>query len=206
MISRLRGEIIHLGLELAVIDIGGIGLDVFATPTTLSQLRVGEQAILATTLVVREESLTLFGFSDDDERDVFLQLQSVSGVGPKLALAILAVHTPDQLRAIMANDDAKALQRVPGIGKKSASRLILELGDKLGAPHGPLAGDSVSPAAAAPGSNALSADVINALVGLGWNEPTAAKAVADIQGQMPEETSLSVLLRAALRQLGGHRV
>lgn len=205
MISRLRGEIIHLGLELAVIDIGGVGLDVFATPTTLSQLRVGETATLSTTLVVREESLTLFGFSDDDEREVFLKLQTVSGVGPKLALAILAVHTPNQLRSIMANEDAKALQRVPGIGKKSASRLILELGDKLGTPIGviPSEPDSVSAVSA---HSVLAADVINALVGLGWNEPTASKAVADIQAQMPEETSLSVLLRAALRQLGGHRV
>ena len=122
-----------------VVTVGGVGLLVHASPRTLAGLRVGEPARLATSLVVREDSLTLFGFADDDERATFEILQTVSGIGPRLALSMLAVHEPEALRRAVATDDLAALRRVPGVGLKGAQRLALELkgriGDHLGCVH-----------------------------------------------------------------------
>lgn len=193
MIASLTGTVAAVGLDHAVVDVGGVGLSCIATPTTLAGLRVGERAHLATTLVVREDSLTLFGFRDDDERATFLTLQTVTGIGPRLALAVLAVLTPDDLRRAIAGEDLNVLQRVPGIGRKVAQRLVLELAGKLGAPSGE------SPAAA---PAALDEEVVAALTALGWpvRDATAAvNAVAD-HGQDRAAT-----LRAALRYLAGSR-
>ena len=134
MIAAVRGEVLEIGLDHAVVEVGGVGLAVHATPATLAGLRRGEQARLATSLVVREDSLTLFGFADAEERDLFTLLQTVSGVGPRLALATLAVLDPDALRRALADGDATALTRVPGIGRKGAERMVLELRDKVVAP------------------------------------------------------------------------
>ena len=133
MIASVRGEVLSVGLDSAVLEVGGVGLLVHTTPGTVAGLRRGAQARLATTLVVREDSLTLYGFADEDERDVFEPVQTVSGVGPRLALAMLAVHAPDALRAAVSTGDLAALTKVPGIGKKGAERIVLELRDKLGA-------------------------------------------------------------------------
>ena len=134
MISHLDGRVSAVAPEGAVIEVGGVGLLVQCTPGTLATLRPGERARVATSLVVREDALTLFGFAADDERDVFELLQTASGVGPRLALAMLAVFTPDALRRAVAAEDVTALTRVPGIGRKGAQRIVLELAGRLGPP------------------------------------------------------------------------
>src|SRR3954447_6305883 len=136
MIAAITGTVAAVGTDGVVVEVGGVGLAVQCTPATLSSLRPGERVRLATALVVREDSLTLFGFATDDERAVFDTLQSVAGVGPKLAQAVLAVHSPDAVRAAVATDDIGALTLVPGVGRKGTQRLVLELKDRLGAPIG----------------------------------------------------------------------
>lgn len=136
MIAFVSGPVAALAPDSAVVEVGGIGIAVQCTPNTLSGLRMGQQTKLATSLVVREDSLTLYGFVDDDERQVFELLQTASGVGPRLAQAMLAVHSPDALRRAIATSDERALTAVPGIGKKGAQKLLLELKDRLGEPVG----------------------------------------------------------------------
>lgn len=205
MIATLRGTVTSVQLDRAVLDVGGVGYLVHATPATLSALRVGEEARLATSLVVREDSFTLYGFGDDDERLVFETVQTVSGVGPRLALAMLAVHTPDALRRAVAAEDLAALVRVPGIGRKGAQRIALELGGKLGAPTG-------TDAPAVPTARAAEdrrERVVEALVGLGWNPKAAEDAVATVLAEagtdVVAEQDVAGALRAALRVLGGPR-
>lgn len=205
MIASLSGTVQTVRLDSAVLNVAGIGYLVYATPATLATLRVGAEASVATSLVVREDSLTLYGFSDDDERSVFEASQTVSGVGPRLALAMLAVHTPDGLRRALAGGDVKALTRVPGIGAKGAQRLILELGDKLGQPTG-LDGGSVAPTA---GLGDQRDQVVEALVSLGWSAKVAEEAIGTVlaeSGATSVATSdVPVVLRSALKVLGGHR-
>ena len=199
MIASLRGTVQHVGLDRVVVEVGGVGMLLHTTPTTASGLRRGQEASLATTLVVREDSLTLFGFGSDDERDVFEQVQTVSGVGPRLALAMLAVLDPDRLRAAISSGDVGALTRVPGIGKKGAERLVLELRDKIGMPRGADSGTAAPPASA---GAAWKGQVAEALVGLGWSAKQADDAVATVAKASPADASVSDMLRAALRQLG----
>lgn len=207
MIASLRGTVLDVSLTGAVVETGGVGMAFLATPATLAGLRVGEEGFVHTELVVREDSLTLFGFADADERFCFRVLLGAKGVGAKLALAVLAVHTPDALRRAVAEGDVAALKRVPGLGPKGAQRVIIDIGDKLGAPVGeelPVGGSATPTGGAEPNP-----DVVAALVQLGWNEATAARAVAEAEaGRDPSEPPLSVpeLLRASLRALGGgHR-
>ena len=194
MIASLRGTVQAVRLDSAVVEVGGVGLKVLATPTTLGSLRVGEPAELATSLVVREDSLTLFGFATDDERDAFEIVQTVSGIGPRLALAMLAVHSPDALRRAIATEDLTALCRVPGIGRRGAQRLVLDLAHRLGPPA--VAADT-PPVAAVDGH----AEVCQALVGLGWSTRQAETAVAAVAEAEPD-ADVAGLLRAALRHLG----
>ena len=216
MIASLRGTVLSVGLTCAVIETGGVGMSIQATPTTLSGLRIGEEILIHTEMVVREDSLTLFGFADTDERDSFRTLMSAKGVGAKLALAMLAVHTPNALRRAVASQDVAALTRVPGLGPKGAQRVILDVADKLG----PVTGDDLSAARpaseAAEGPEALAyggpethADVVAALVQLGWNEASARQAVSSVTADAAEadqEPDMAALLRASLRWLGGgHR-
>lgn len=210
MIASLRGTVASVSLTGAVIEVGGVGMSVLATPTTLAALRVGEEAALATELIVREDSLTLYGFADADERDCFRVLLGAKGVGAKLALAMLAVHTPDALRRAIASQDVAALKRVPGLGPKGAQRVIIDVGDKLGPVTGagaPLAPGG--PEGPVTGGAQANPDVVAALVQLGWNEATASQAVAAVEadGAGSGEPALSVpeLLRASLRRLGGGR-
>lgn len=204
MIASVRGTVLAVRLDAAVVEIGGVGMLVHATPTTLATLRVGAQAELATSLVVREDSLTLYGFPGADERDAFEILQTVSGVGPRLALAMLAVHTPDGLRRAVAAEDLAALKRVPGIGHKGAQRIVLELGDRLGPA---LSADGA--VQAAPVASDRRGDVVAALEGLGWNTRTAQDAVAAVLQDAGDEPvgaqDVAGVLRAALRQLGASR-
>ncbi|MFZ5872348.1 MAG: Holliday junction branch migration protein RuvA [Actinomycetota bacterium] len=202
MIASVRGTVLQVRLDAAVVEVGGVGMLVQATPGTLAELRVGSEATLHTSLVVREESLTLFGFADADEREVFETLQTVSGIGPRLALAMLAVHTPEGLRRAVAEQDLTALQRVPGIGRKGAQRIALELTDRLGVPAGAVP-DGV-PAAVPAASTVGHGQVVDALVGLGWNTQQAQQAVAAVTAGTPDGAGggTADVLRAALRHLG----
>ena len=196
MIAAVRGEVLEIGLDHAVVEVGGAGLAVHATPATLARLRRGEQARLATSLVVREDSLTLFGFADAEERDLFTLLQTVSGVGPRLALATLAVLDPDALRRALADGDATALTRVPGIGRKGAERMVLELRDKVVAP-------TPVPVAVATATGPRD-QVVEALLGLGFPAKAAEQAVDAVLAENGAADA-SAALRAALSRLGRNR-
>ncbi|MFC8597689.1 MULTISPECIES: Holliday junction branch migration protein RuvA [unclassified Isoptericola] len=207
MIASLTGTVTHVTLERAVLDVGGVGYLVHATPGTLAGLRVGERAQLHTTLVVREDSMTVFGFAEADEREVFETAQSVSGVGPRIALAMLAVLTPDALRRAVATEDLAALRRVPGVGPKSAQRLVLELSGKLGAPAAAGPGDVVQDEAPVASGDPARDQVVDALVGLGWAAKVAQDTVERVLADRADDGPLDVAatLRAALRSLGGRR-
>jgi Holliday junction DNA helicase RuvA len=194
MIASVHGQVAALGPDGVVVEVGGVGLAVSCTPGTLARLRLGHPARLSTSLVVREDSLTLYGFCDDDERSLFELLQTASGVGPRLAQAVLAVHPPNEVRRAVAAADIAALTRVPGIGRKGAERLVLELRDRIG-PVEPSAAGQVTPVA--PWRD----QVRQALIGLGWparEAEEAVEAVAEQEGMADVPT----LLRAALRLLG----
>jgi Holliday junction DNA helicase RuvA len=198
VIASVHGRVAALGPDGAVVEVGGVGLAVSCTPGVLARLRVGEPARLATSLVVREDSLTLYGFSDDDERALFELLQTASGVGPRLAQAVLAVHPPNEVRRAVATADVPALTRVPGIGKKGAERLVLELRDRIGLPEPAAAAVGPSAAPAAPWRD----QVRHALIGLGWSVREAEEAVAVVAADEPAGMDVPMLLRAALRVLG----
>lgn len=203
MIASVTGTVVARRTDHAVVSVGGVGLMVLCTPTVLAAMREGETTTLATSLVVREDSLTLFGFADDDERAAFETLQSVSGVGPKLAQAVLAVHDPDALRRIVATDDLNALTQVPGVGRKGAQRLVLELKDRLGAPSGDLPTTATTTAGAA--GPAWGEQIVTALAGLGWTTRDAERAVAVVADDLATTgepvPDTPTLLRLALRSL-----
>ena len=199
MIAHLIGTVAGVSPDGAVIDVGGVGLRVQCTPDTLASLRLGEGARVATSLIVREDSLTLFGFGSEDERNVFELLQTASGIGPRLALAMLAVHSPDALRRAVAAEDLNALTMVPGIGRKGAQRIVLELKDRLGAP-GEVFGIGAAPARKTEPS--WRDQVQSGLTNLGWSARDAEAAVAAVEaesdGGVPD---VATALRAALRKL-----
>ncbi|MEX3106853.1 Holliday junction branch migration protein RuvA [Streptomyces sp. V2] len=201
MIAFVSGTVAALAPDAAVVEVGGVGMAVQCAPNTLAGLRIGQPAKLSTSLVVREDSLTLYGFADDDERQVFELLQTASGVGPRLAQAMLAVHTPDALRRAVATGDEKALIAVPGIGKKGAQKLLIELKDRLGEPVG-------SPAIGAPVSLGWRDQLHAALLGLGYATREADEAVAAVtpQAEAAEGTpQVGQLLKAALQSLNKAR-
>ncbi|OBB63572.1 Holliday junction branch migration protein RuvA [Mycobacterium sp. 852014-50255_SCH5639931] len=199
MIASVRGEVLEVALDHAVIEAAGVGYRVNATPSTLATLRTGTEARLITAMVVREDSMTLYGFGDSDTRDLFLTLLTVSGVGPRLAMATLAVHDAAVLRQVLHDSDVTALTRVPGIGKRGAERMVLELRDKVGAV-----------AAGAPGGasvvngHAVRGPVIEALVGLGFAVKQAEEATDKVLASEQDATT-SGALRAALSLLGKSR-
>ena len=195
MIAFVRGEVAAVTLTSAVVEVGGVGLELMCTPNTLASLRTGQQATLPTSMVVREDSLTLFGFADEDEKQVFELVQTASGVGPKLAQAMLAVLTPDAVRRAVAGDDVRTLTSVPGIGQKGAQRIILELKDRIGVPVASSAGGV--PLLAEPWRQ----QVQQGLVGLGWSAKDADKAIDAVSEQAGERPDVASLLRAALRTL-----
>ena len=215
MIAHLDGTVSSVAPDGAVIDVGGVGLLVQCTPGTLAGLRTGERARVATSLVVREDALTLYGFAAEDERNTFELLQTASGVGPRLALAMLAVFSPDALRRVVATEDLAALTTVPGIGRKGAQRIVLELAGRLGSPGDGLAAD---PAAAGPGAAARAPswrDQVRAgLVSLGWQAREADQAIAAVEPELLGDPAyagavadgqvidVGTALRAALRVLG----
>ena len=193
MIASVRGEVLDIGLDHVVIEAAGVGYKVMATPSTLATLHRGSEARLITAMIVREDSMTLYGFSDADARDLFLTLLGVSGVGPKIALATLAVYDALALRRALADGDVAALTRVPGIGKRGAERLVLELRDKIG---------PVTPSGAvALNGHSVRSPVVEALVGLGFAVKQAEEATDKVLANEPEATQ-STALRAALAMLG----
>ncbi|MGY1779510.1 Holliday junction branch migration protein RuvA [Geodermatophilus sp. SYSU D01036] len=210
MIASVSGRVAAVGPEGAVVEVGGIGLAVQCTPGTIARLTVGEDARLATSLVVREDSLTLYGFADDDERQLFELLQTANGVGPRLAQAVLAIHPPREVRRAVSMADVKALTQVPGIGKKGAERLILELRDRLGPTTTDTQLDGPAPAGLAPVTPVAPwrDQLSSALVGLGWSTKeadtalTALAPVADEQLTGTGRVDVALLLRQALQLLG----
>ncbi len=206
MIAHLRGTVAAVAPDGAVIEVGGVGMRVQCTPGTLAMLRPGEPALVATSLVVREDSLTLFGFGSDDERNVFELLQTASGVGPRLALAMLAVHSPNALRRAVSSEDLAALTMVPGIGKKGAERIVLELRDRLG-PPGETGAAGGWPGGRPPQVPQWRDQVQSGLVNLGWAARDADLAIAalaedgTIDAASGEPVDVAMVLRAALRKL-----
>jgi holliday junction DNA helicase RuvA len=201
MIASVRGRVVNISPDGAVVEVGGVGLSVACAPSTLAGLRLGEEARLATSLVVREDSLTLYGFADDDARGLFELLQTASGVGPRLAQAVLAVHAPDVVRKAIATGDTATLTRVPGIGKKGAERLILELRDRIG----PIGGSAAeTPLSLAVGGIAWQDQVRQALVGLGWTAAQADQAVGVVATDLGTEPApaVPILLKRAIQILG----
>jgi holliday junction DNA helicase RuvA len=204
MIAHVSGTVTSVAPDGAVIDVGGVGLLVQCTPGTLASLRAGEQARVATSLVVREDALTLYGFAGEDERSTFELLQTASGVGPRLALAVLAVLSPAALRRAVAVEDLAALTAVPGIGRKGAQRIILELAGRLGSPaDGTDGGPADAPAPVGPAS--WREQVRAGLVSLGWQAREADQAIAAVEPDLAADgqaVDVSAALRAALRVAG----
>jgi holliday junction DNA helicase RuvA len=201
VIAFVRGTVASLGLTSAVVEVGGVGLEVQCTPNTLAELRRGAEATLPTSMVVREDSLTLFGFADEDEKQMFELVQTASGVGPKLAQAMLAVLDPETIRRAVAADDVKTLTAVPGIGQKGAQRIILELRDRIGAP-----GAGAERPAGPPVAAEWQGQVHGGLVGLGWSGKEADQAIAAVAPEADDMArqgtpDVARLLRLALQTL-----
>jgi Holliday junction DNA helicase RuvA len=212
MIASVSGRVAAVSPDGAVVEVGGIGLAVQCTPGTIARLQVGEAARLSTSLVVREDSLTLYGFADDDERQLFELLQTANGVGPRLAQAVLAIHPPREVRRAVSMADVKSLMQVPGIGKKGAEKMIIELRDRLGVTG---TDTSLDTSAAADGGFGGTTPVApwrdqltSALVGLGWSVREADSALGQLAPIVEEQVAdggqvdVAVLLRQALRLLG----
>ncbi len=197
MIASLRGTVTEIGPDSAVLEVGGLGLRVQCAPDTLAGLTVGRSATVPTALVVREDSLTLFGFADTDERVVFDLLQTATGVGPRLAQAVLAVLRPDDVRRAVLAEDLVTLTKVPGIGRKVAQRLVLELGDRLGPPVG---GTVAGPLLAGP---AWRGPVHAGLVNLGWSAREIDQVLDELtdSGTLAADAGVPDALRVALGRL-----
>jgi holliday junction DNA helicase RuvA len=194
VIASVRGEVVDIALDHVVVECAGVGYKVMATPSTLAGLRRGSETRLIIAMIVREDSMTLYGFADADARDLFSTLLGVSGVGPKIALATLAVYDANALRQALADGDVTALTRVPGIGKRGAERIVLELRDKIG----PVTSSGTVTAIS---GHAVRSPVVEALVGLGFAVKQAEEATDKVLAAEPESTTSSAL-RSALNLLG----
>lgn len=196
MIAYVRGNVTGITLNSAVVDVAGVGYQVMCSPGTLATLREGQEATVPTSMVVREDSMTLFGFVDEDEKACFELVQTASGVGPKLAQAVLSVLSPDDLRRAITSDDVKTLTKVPGIGQKGAQRIILELRDRIGSPRGTT---TVQPGRATPAP--WRDQVVQGLVGLGWSTKEAERAIDAVAEDVSGTPDVAALLRSALQHL-----
>lgn len=203
MIASVRGRVVEVTGDSAVLEVGGVGVRVHCPPGVLADLRTGEEAALATSLVVREDSLTLYGFAEQDARELFEQLQTASGVGPRLAQAVLAVHPPAVVRRAVAAGELGVLTQVPGIGRKGAERMVLELRDRLGPAPDP-AGAAETGGSASAGAHAAWRDQVRTgLVGLGWTAAQADRAVSAVAESLDGEVPpVPQLLKQAIRYLG----
>ncbi|BAH55119.1 Holliday junction branch migration protein RuvA [Rhodococcus opacus] len=200
MIASVRGEVLEIALDHAVIESAGVGYRVNATPATLGGLQRGTEARLVTAMIVREDSMTLYGFPDSESKELFGLLQTVSGVGPRLAMATLAVLEPEALRSALAEGNVTALTRVPGIGKRGAERMVVELRDKVDA----VGSTSGAVPLGAGGGGSVRDQIVEALVGLGFPAKQAEQATDSVLAEAPESTTSSAL-RSALSLLGKTR-
>lgn len=190
MIASLAGTVAQVSAASVVLEVGGVGLAVSCTPQTAASVRVGEPLRLHTSLVVREDSLTLYGFTDAEQRETFQAVQTVSGIGPRTALAVLATLSPQDLRRAIASEDVATLTKVPGIGTKGAQRMVIELRDRLGA------------AAMVGAEPAWQETVTEALTSLGWSPKDADAAVVAVGESVGDDAiDMGALLRAALQYL-----
>lgn len=193
MIAQISGSVLDVRLNLLTVDVSGIGYQVHVAPDLASRTKVGEKLVLFTSLVVREDSWTLFGFESFEAKALFEELQSVTGIGPKVASTLLSVYSPNELRAVIANQDHAALEKVPGIGKKVASRILLELKDKF----------SVAYKSKSSLSGPWRSQVVGALTGLGYSNKDAEAALdsaLENYGKTPSESDLPEILKTALSQ------
>jgi holliday junction DNA helicase RuvA len=198
MIASVSGRVLSVGPTSAVVEVGGLGVLALCSPNTVAGLRVGERTTLATSLIVREDSLTLYGFASNDEREFFELLLTATGVGPKLAQAALAVLTPEELRQAIATENLLALCKVPGVGRKGAQRIVIELKDKINT-----VGVAESALQTSPAASAWRDQVISGLQGLGWSAKDAEAACAEVDQLAREDPQLGVagLMKAALQTL-----
>ena len=201
MISSVRGTVLTVAGTVAVVEVGGVGLGIQVTPQHGLTLRIGQEALLHTALIVREDDLSLFGFATPEELTVFDLLRGVSGVGPKSALGVLATLTPVQIAQAVAAEDDAPFRKVSGIGPKTAKLIAVSLAGKLIVPTG----TGSAPTVSAPDS--VAGNVVSALVGLGWNEKVAAQAVDEAAGEATDDQrgSVQTLLRLSLARLGPQR-
>lgn len=202
MISSLNGEIQIIATDNAVIAVGGVGYVFAASPNTLSALRIGQEVTVQTLLLIRDDNPVLYGFGTADEREIFETMMTVSGIGPRIALAVLSIFDPDEVRQHIDQQDDKAFTKVPGIGPKSARRIILELSGKL-VPREET--DRATGRKAGGGGPVWKEQVQQALIGLGWNEKDALKGIdhaLETDPELAESTDVSAALRATLQNLG----
>ncbi|WP_431277386.1 Holliday junction branch migration protein RuvA [Leifsonia poae] len=199
MISSLRGTVLSAAGGTAVIEVGGVGFSVQLTPDHVLSLRIGDEAFVLTSLIVREDALQLFGFADLDQLQVFELLTGVSGVGPKSAIGVLSVLSPDQIAAAVTDDDDAPFRKVSGIGPKTAKLIVVQLSGKLAVTR-----RAPATKAAAGSPSSIGDSVLVALVGLGWPEKVAAEAVAEVVSDTDEKSrdSVQTLLRLTLARLG----
>ena len=196
MIAHLTGTVRHLTTEKVVLEVGGVGYSISITPRTSTHIVMGSEISLSTTLIVREDSMTLFGFLDSRDRDIYETLQSVTGIGPKVALAITGALTPDELARAISLEDIAAIEKVPGIGRKGAQRLILELKGKLVA-------DTSTPQLAT--HSAVRDQLLSALTGLGFSAKESDLAINNTfanlveNGEEPASMGVPELLKLALQ-------
>jgi holliday junction DNA helicase RuvA len=197
VIASVSGPVLAVGPTSAVVEVGGLGILALCSPNTVAGLRVGQRATLATALVVREDSLTLYGFASADEREFFELLLTATGVGPKLAQAALAVLSPDELRQAIATENLVVLCKVPGIGRKGAQRIVIELKDKINAVG--VTGDPDHQAATTSGWRD---QVVQGLQGLGWSARDAEGACDEVEPLADDpDVGVAALMRAALQSL-----
>lgn len=194
MIAQVRGPVIHRGTDELVVEVGGVGLSLVVTPRTAANTEPGRETTVVTELVVREDSLTLYGFASADEREIFRLVQTVTGVGPRLALTMLATLSADQIRQAIGGEDERTLTSVSGLGKRTAQRLIVDLKDKVG--------PVVTAQEAPPATASWRLQVSAALTGLGWSAAEAQSVVAEVAAR-PDAADLGVpeALRLALQLL-----
>jgi len=205
MIAHVRGTLVASSQDSVVVDVGGVGYRCLVSTSTRSRLPAsGQEVTLQTSLQVREDSMTLYGFLTGEEYDLFELLLRVDGIGPKVALAVLSSTTPDSLRRAIAFEDVTALCRIPGIGKKTAQRMVLELKEKVGS-IGPAVAASGTPETAAgplpPQPLDTIADAVDALMALGYTRTDAAQAVDKARREAGEQPKAETLVRLSLKHL-----
>lgn len=202
MIGYLKGVISHIFVNSCFIDVHGVGYRTYAPASTLDTLCVGQEAMLYTYMSVREDAIVLYGFATQDEYDLFMLLIGVNGVGPKVALGILSAGTADSFRLAVHQKDIKGLTKMPGIGKKTAERIVLELQDKIGPVASENAGAADLGNSAAPGLSDILAETLAALISLGYSEQEVLPVA---ESHLAGCTTVEQLLKETLKALGSGR-